>query len=124
HIRIAERRLDPPQPEHNAAVDAVVLLDPGKKGRVFLRLLLAGGDTPVGDAAIEVLPELFVEFGLVAVKLKNCCIRFDSSHNARVCASGYTPRAPPCAEGRDPLIERGLACLRACRGAPRRHGAR
>ena len=121
HVRIAEGRFDAPEPEHDPAVDPVVLLDAGKERRVFLRLLLAGRDAPVGDAAIEILPELFVEFGLEAIELKNCCIRSDTAHNPRVCSVGYATRARPCAKRRDPLVERRFACLRACRCVPRRH---
>src|SRR5262249_43161027 len=110
-VRIAKGRFDAPEPEHDPAVDPVVLLDAGEERGVFLRLLLAGRDAPVGDAAIEVLPELFVEFGLGADELKNCRIGFDIAHNPSVRGAGYATRARPCAEGSDPLVEWRFACL-------------
>ena len=104
-VRIAEGRFDAPEPEHDPAVDPVVLLDAGKERRIFLRLLLAGRDAPVGDAAIEVLPNLLVEFGLGADELKNCRIGFDMAHNPCVRGVGYATCARPRAEGCDPLVE-------------------
>ena len=56
----------PQSPSMTERVDAVILLDAGKQRRIFLRLLLAGGDAPVGDAAVEILPDLLLELGLVS----------------------------------------------------------
>src|SRR5436853_91399 len=61
HDRIAERRLDAPQAEDDSALDAEILLDPREQRRVGLRALLSGLNAPVGDAAVEILPELLVE---------------------------------------------------------------
>ena len=62
HDRIAERRLDAPEAEQRAALDVVVLFNAVKERGIFLRLLLALADAPVGDAAVKVLPDLFAEF--------------------------------------------------------------
>src|SRR5262249_54868491 len=50
HVRVAIGGLDPPQTEHDRALDPKILFDAGKEACVFLRLLLAGNDAPVGDA--------------------------------------------------------------------------
>ena len=58
--------LDAPDAEHDRGRNAVILLDAREQRRIFLGDLAAGDDAPVGDAAIEILPELLAEFGLVA----------------------------------------------------------
>ena len=70
HKRIAIGRFDAPDAEHDRALDAEIPFDAGKQRRKFLGLLLAGDDAPVGDPAVEILPELLVEFGLIADRLK------------------------------------------------------
>src|SRR3984893_12945851 len=119
-IRIAEGGLDSPQPEHDRALDPEVLLDAGEQRRVFLRLLLAGNDAPIGDAAIEILPELLAEFGLRTVELKYRRVWLDAGHHPRVGRVGNATRAGPGAKSRDPLVERRLAALRARLRAPHR----
>ena len=66
HHRIAERGLDAPQTEDDGALDAEILLDAREQRRVSPGAFLPGLDAPVGDTAIEVLPELLVELGLAA----------------------------------------------------------
>src|SRR5262249_27962475 len=105
-----EGRFDAPQPEHHRALDAVVLLDAGKQRRVFLRLLLAGDDAPIGNAAIEILPEFLVEFGLRAVERKDRGVGLDVAHHPRVGGVGYATRARWGAKALDPLLD--LAALR------------
>src|SRR5436309_16136244 len=101
-------------------MEAIVRFDEGKERREFIRHRLAGRDEPVGDAAIEILPELLVEFGLRAVELKYRGIRFDIALHPRVGGVGYTPRAGSGAEGCDPLLE---IALRRRRLAPCRQRA-
>ena len=67
HQRIAERALDAPQREQRAALDAEIALDACEQRRVITQGFLAGDDAPVGHAAIDIFPEMFVEFRL-------CCI--------------------------------------------------
>src|SRR5712691_12242860 len=120
-VRVAEGRFDAPQPEHHRAFDPVVLLDAGEQRRVFLRLLLAGDDAPVGDAAVEILPELLVEFGLRAVELKYRRVRLDVAHHPRVGGVGNATRARSGAKTLDPLLELAPLCPRPrARGRDRR----
>ena len=70
HHRIAECRLDPPDAEHDGGLDAEIPLDARQQRRVLRRFLLAGGNFPVGGDAVEILPELQAEFGLIADRLK------------------------------------------------------
>ena len=64
HLRIAIGGLDPPQRQQRAALDAKIMLDPREQRLVLPQRLLAGDDAPVRHPAIDVLPELLVEFGL------------------------------------------------------------
>lgn len=52
--------------QHDKPAYPIILLDAGQQRCTFLRLLLAEGDAVVGDAAIEILPELLVELRIVA----------------------------------------------------------
>ncbi len=76
--------------------------------RVFFRLLPAGDDAPVGDAAVEILPELFVEFGLVADGLEPGHVGLYPDHDARVGLVGDATRFGLGAERADPLLKRWL----------------
>jgi len=67
HHRIAEGGLDAPQAEDDARLDPVILLDAGQQRGILLGLLLALSDAPVGDAAVEVLPDLLVESGWLRI---------------------------------------------------------
>ena len=82
----------PHTPSMIAALDAEIFFDAGKQRRVLLGFLPAGDDAPVGDAAVEVLPELFVEFGLVADRLKPGHVG-THPRMTRVYVSAVMPRA-------------------------------
>ena len=56
--------------EHDAALDAKIAFDAREQRVIVFGFLLAGEDAPVGHAPIEILPELFGEFGLAADGLK------------------------------------------------------
>ena len=82
HQRIAKGGFDAPQREQRAALDAEILFDPRKQRLVLLQGFLAGDDAPVGDAAIDVLPDLFVEFRLVPHLPEHGHVRLDMPHRA------------------------------------------
>ena len=107
HQRIAIGGFDTPQRQQRAALDAEILLDPRKQRLVLLQRFLAGDDAPVRDAAIDVLPDLLVEFRLLLHLLEHGHVRLDAAHHAgpgRVRdALGQRPRAKAVA----PLIEAG-----------------
>ena len=124
HIRIAEGQFDAPEPEHHRAVDPIVLLDAGKQRCILLGLFLARGDAPVGDAAVEILPDLFLELGLGAVELKDRGVGLDIAHDPRVGRVRDATRAGPGAERLDPLLEPRLAALRPGRCAVCGQGTR
>ena len=116
HQGIAERGLDAPQRQQRAALDAKILLDPREQRLVFFQRFLAGDDAPVGDAAIDVLPDLLVELGLLLHLLEHGHVRFDAAHHARIGRLRDALRQRPRAKTVAPLIEAGR-----CRGK-RRHG--
>jgi hypothetical protein len=95
------------------AIDAVFLFDAHEQRIVVLRHLLAGGDAPVGNAAIEVLPGQLLEFRLRALQRIDRRIRFDAAHHAVVgfFRNAALERARP--KPRDPLRERLACALRA-----------
>ncbi len=84
-----------------------------KKRRELLRLLLAGDDAPVGDATVEILPELFVEFGLIADRLKPGGVGTYPAHDPRVSLRRDAARERLGAKRGDPLIERRARVFRA-----------
>ena len=81
-------------------------------GAIFLRLLLPGLDAPVGDAAIEVLPELLVEFRLVAQLLVDAGVGLEAAHDARIGRGRDALGERARAEAFDPLRERRAGGLR------------
>ncbi len=66
------------------AVDAVVALDARQQRGVLARALLAGLDAPVGDAPVEVLPELLVELRLRPVEGIDRGVGLQSRHHPPV----------------------------------------
>ncbi len=99
--------------------NAEIAFDAGKQGCVFFRLLPAGDDAPVGDAAVEVLPELLVKFGLVAAFLKHGHVGMHGAHDGRVGRVRDAARDRLGAKGGDPPIERHARAFRA--GGLRQH---
>src|ERR1700748_2254881 len=96
------------------------MLDPREQRLVLSQRLLAGDDAPVRNAAVDVLPDLFVEFRLVAHLLEHGHVRRDVGHRAvpgrlrnafcqRAAAEMLTPliEAGRRGEGRDRLREQG-----------------
>ena len=106
HQRIAEGRLDAPDAEHDRGLDAIVALDARKQRRVLFCLRPAGDDAPIGNAAIEILPELLVELGLIAERFKPGRVGPHGAHDARVGFRRDTARQRFGAKPVDPLIER------------------
>src|SRR5262249_12719624 len=80
--------------------------------RIFLCLLLPGFDAPVGDPAVEVLPKLLAEFGLVALEFENLSIGLEPVHHARIGRIRHAARPPPLAGRLDPIAEILAARLR------------
>ena len=68
-------------------------------GANFFAFCLPSLDAPVGDAAIEVLPELLFEFRLLADELEDAGVGLQVAHHAR-CRSRRRrhERAPACAK--------------------------
>ena len=104
---IAEGGFDTPQRQQRAALDAVIPFDPCKQRFVLLERFPAGDDAPVRDAAIDVLPDLLVEFGLLLYLPEHGHVRLDASHHPCIGrvrdALGQRPRTKAVA----PLIEAG-----------------
>src|SRR5262249_9190820 len=91
-----------------------VLLDAVKERCVLLGLRPALGDAPVGDAAVEILPELFGELGLAAVERVDTGVRLEAAHHTRIGRLRDAARQRTGTEGFDPLRERA-APPRRCR---------
>jgi hypothetical protein len=64
---VAERGFHAPQSEHDVTVDRIGSLDAFEQRRVFLCALLACDNAPVGDAAVEILPDFLSELRLRAI---------------------------------------------------------
>ncbi len=82
---------------------------------------LAGRDAPVGDAAVEILPELFLEFRLGAVERVNRGVGLDR-HCAVIGRLRHAARQSPGPEVGAPLLERLPRALRARRGGDHERG--
>src|SRR5271165_33104 len=102
---ITESRLHAPNAEHGVAVDAVLLLDPLKQRRVFRRAPLSRLDPPAGHTLVEILPDFFVEFRLIAIERVDGKIGLQRAHDAVVSGTGDALGLSPSAEGRNPLRE-------------------
>jgi hypothetical protein len=97
HQRIAIGGFDAPQREQRAALDPEILFDPRKQRFVLPQRFLAGDDAPVRYAAIDVLPDLFAEFGLLPHLPEDTHVRLGVPHRAGPGrlrdAAGERPRA-------------------------------
>ena len=82
HQRIAIGGLDAPQRQQRAALDAEILFDPREQRLVLSQRFLAGDDAPVRDAAVDVLPDLLVEFRLLLHLLEHGHVGLDAAHHA------------------------------------------
>ena len=82
HQRIAIGGFDAPQRQQRAALDAEILFDPREQRLVLPQRFLAGDDAPVRDAAVDVLPDLLVEFRLLLHLLEHGHVRLDAAHHA------------------------------------------
>ena len=114
HDRIAERRLDAPESEDDAAFDAEVLLDAREQRCVSLGAILPSLDAPVGDAAIDVLPELLVELGLATDLCEDAGVGLQAAHHTRIGRVRNAARKRTWAEGLDPLRKWLSGGLRQC----------
>jgi hypothetical protein len=125
HHRIAEGRLDAPQPEDHGAPDAKILLDAREQGAEFPQAFLAGLDAPVGDTAVDVLPELLVELRLAAHLLEDGQVRLQVAEHPIKGRVGNALGGRACPQAREPGLE-GLRCLLRVRDTAERErgGAR
>ncbi len=113
---IAEGGFDAPQRQQRAALDAVIPFDPREQRLVFPQRFLAGGDAPVGDAAIDVLPGLLAELRLVPHLIEYGDVRLDAAHDAVPGRLGNAFCQRVRAEAVPPLVEAGRSrCERAQR---------
>ena len=94
------------------------MFDPRKQRLVFPQRFLAGDDAPVRDAAIDILPGLLLEFGLVLHLLEHGHVRFDVAHHPGPGRLRYPLGQGMRAKSVAPLIEAGR------RGGQRREGVR
>jgi hypothetical protein len=126
HVGIAIRGFDAPESEHYRARHAVVLLDTAEERGLLLRLFLAGRDAPVGDAPVEILPDLLVKLGLVAHLRENGVVGREPVHHARIGRIGNAALLRSRAKRFDPAVKRRAAALRPGRIGRRQHsdGAR
>ena len=104
-------------PQHHRAIDADVLFDAREESSIFLRLLLPGLDAPVGDAAVEVLPQLLAEFGLIALEIEHLGVGFEALHHVRI-SRVDTPRARARARNNSTQLLKSSPRACACGGAP------
>jgi hypothetical protein len=121
HDGIAEGGLHPPEAEQDRGRDAEILLQPCEQGACLAQAFLAGCDPPIGDAAIEILPELLAEFRLRALQGEDAHVRFHIAHHPVIGRLRYAALERARLEGRDPLRE-GLRRLLRPRGGGRCHG--
>ena len=80
--------------------------------RVLLRALAAGHDAPFRDAAIEILPELFLELGLRALQREHAHVGLEPAHDPIVGRAGNSARQRFRAKRGHPLLERLRGTLR------------
>ena len=120
---VAEGAFHAPQAEHDERVDAVIALDAREQVAMFAGALLAGPDAPVRDPAVEILPNLLVELGLLALEREHRHVGFEIRHHAGVGRIRHAAGASAGAKGFHPARERQLCRLRVRRAArERRHG--
>ena len=117
HQRIAIGGLDPPQSQQRTALDAEIALDACEQRLVVFQRDLAVDDAPVGDAAVDVLPDLLMEFGLVAHLLEHAHVGFDPRHRALPGRGRDALGHCACAKTLTPFLEawrRGQDARRDC----------
>ena len=90
-----------------------------KQRCIFLGALLAGDDAPVRTAAIDVLPHLFGEFGLLALQRIDLGVGRDVAHHAIVGRGRDAAFERLRLEGGDPLREARIG--EGCAGEHRGH---
>ena len=83
HQGIAIGGFNAPQRQQRAALDAKILLDPREQRLVLLQRLAAVDDAPVRDAAVDVLPDLLVEFRLLLHLPEHAHVGLDAAHHPR-----------------------------------------
>ena len=113
HQRIAVCGFDAPEREQRAALDAEILLDAIEQRRIPLQCHLAVDDAPVGNATVDVLPDLLGELGLIADLLEHAHVRLDVAH--RPVPGCFRNAFGECAVAKAvaPLVEAGRCCA-AC----------
>jgi hypothetical protein len=105
-VRIAIGRLDAPYAEHHRRRNAEVLLDALEQRVILLGFFAPLRDPPVGDAAVDILPERLGELGLAAIERIDRGVGLEVAHHARIGRLRYAARQRPWLEGLDPLRER------------------
>ncbi len=106
HHRIAVGGLDTPQAEQEHAVDADIFFDARQQRGVLLGLFPALGQAPIGDAAVEILPDLFLELRLVADLLEHAGVRLQPCHHPRIGGVRNAARTRARTKGLHPLRKR------------------
>ena len=81
HQGIAIGGFNAPQRQQRAALDAKILLDPREQRLVLLQRFAAVDDAPVRGAAIDVLPDLLVEFRLLLHLPEHAHVGLDAAHH-------------------------------------------
>ena len=114
---------DAPDRQHGVAVDAVFGLDLGEQRRKFLGACLAGDNPPVGDPAVDILPECLVEFGLRADLGVDSGIGLDRPHHPRIGRLRHAAPAGARAKAVTPGFERCAGALRPHQRGRRKGGA-
>jgi hypothetical protein len=112
---VAEGGLHTPQAKHRVTVDGIFALDAFKQSCMLAGTLPAGSHTPVGNAPIEILPNLLAEFRLGPVKRVDRGVGFDIAHHPSVRRIGYATGARTRTKAFDPLTKR-----RPCHLCPQR----
>jgi hypothetical protein len=65
------------------------MFDAREQSTVMTQRFLASVDAPVGHAAVDVLPELFLELRLVAHLREHAHVGFDPAHHTRIRGAGH-----------------------------------
>ena len=107
HQGIAIGRFDAPQRQQGAALDTEILFDAREQRLVFLQRLLAGDDAPVRGAAVDVLPDLLVEFRLLLHLPEHAHVGLDAAHHPGPGRIGNALGQRACAKTVAPCVEAG-----------------
>src|SRR5262249_2894563 len=100
-------RLDAPEREQGTTLDPEIPLDPIEQRYVGLQRLLAVDDAPIGNAPVDVLPDLFIELRLVVDLLEHGHVGLDTAHGAAPGRLRYALCKGARAKIVAPLIEAG-----------------